>query len=73
MFGAEFTTSDALLLAVILILFVLLAMLGIAETGINRVVASRPRRWLTTTLVVAGRCCAWWSTRSASSTRCCSR
>ena len=37
MLGAEFTTNDALILAVLVVLFVLLALLGVAETGINRI------------------------------------
>ena len=37
MLGAEFTTNDALILAALIVLFVLLALLGVAETGINRI------------------------------------
>ena len=37
MLGAEFTTNDALILAALVVLFVLLALLGVAETGINRI------------------------------------
>ena len=37
MLGAEFTTNDALILAALVVLFMLLALLGVAETGINRI------------------------------------
>ena len=37
MLGAEFTSNDALILAALIVLFVLLALLGVAETGINRI------------------------------------
>ena len=37
MLAATFTVNDALLLGVLAILFVLLALLGVAETGINRI------------------------------------
>ena len=52
MLGAEFTTNDALILRFLLVLFALLALLGVAETGINRITRhkaealahERPRR-----------------------------
>ncbi len=37
MIAAEFTSNDALILAALAVLFVALAFLGIAETGINRI------------------------------------
>ena len=37
MYAAEFTSNDALILAALVVLFVLLAFLGLAETGINRI------------------------------------